>query len=125
MQAVLLERHRVIATVIVLALFVGAVAAAVFRVSAIEEGEASARQQAAVREAAQLKADFEANKASIVAAIQAALARGRVDEAEALLKKYRPVAGGALEDLNARWEREKLAPTLFRGNSGKGSPVRG
>lgn len=122
MQATLLQRHRVVATIVVLALFVGGVAAAVLRVSTLEEADMSARRLAADREAAQLKADFEANKASIAAAIQAALARGRLDDAEALLKKYRPVAGGALEDLNARWEREKLRPAPLPGNSGRGSP---
>ncbi len=108
MQATLLQRHRVIATVVVLGLFVGAVAAAVYRVSALDEAEGSARRQAANREAAELKADFEIHKASIIAAIQAALARGRLDDAEALLKKYRPVAGGLLEGLNARWEQERI-----------------
>jgi len=99
MEPVLFQRHRVIATVVVLVLFAIAVATAVFRVSALEEAESSARQQAATRESAQLKADFEANKASISASILAARADGRFDDAEALLRKYRPVAGGALESL--------------------------
>jgi len=98
-EPVLLQRHRVIATAVVLAVFALAITAAVFRVSALDEAEASARQEAAAREAAQLKADFEAHKASIAAAIRADVAGGRIDDADALLKKYRPVADGALDVL--------------------------
>lgn len=108
MHATLLQRHRVVATIIVLVVFVGGVAAAVLRVSALEESETAVRREAATREAARLKADFEAKRASIAAAIGAALAGGRFEEAGALLSKYRPVAGGALEDLNSRWERERV-----------------
>lgn len=97
MEAKLLARHRVIASILVLALFGIAIAAAVFRVSVLEEAETSAREQAADREAARLKADFEANKASIVAAIRADVASGRLEDAEALRKKYRPVANGELD----------------------------
>jgi hypothetical protein len=97
MEPILFQRHRVIATLIVLALFATAVATAMFRVSALDAAETSARQQAAAKEAARLKADFEANKASIVAAIRADVAGGRFDDADALLKKYRPVANGALD----------------------------
>jgi hypothetical protein len=99
MEPVLFQRHRVIATLVVFALFALAVAIAVFRISALEEAELSARQRAAAREATQLKADFEANKASITAAIRADVAAGRLEDADALLKKYRPVAGGALDTL--------------------------
>jgi len=99
MEPVLFQRHRVIATLVVFALFAIAVATAVFRVSGLDEAETSARQQAAVQEAARLKADFEANKASIAASIRAAIADGRGDDAEALLRKYRPVANGALDGL--------------------------
>jgi hypothetical protein len=99
MEPILFQRHRVIATLIVLALFAAAVATAIFRVSALDAAEASARQQAATKEAARLKADFEAHKASIVAAIRADVAGGRLDDADALLKKYRPVANGALDVL--------------------------
>ena len=100
MEPVLFPRHRVIMTIVVLALFALAVAVAVFRISTVEEADASARRQAAAREAAQLKADFDANKAAISASIRADVAAGRLEEAEALLKKYRPVAGGALEALS-------------------------
>ena len=124
MHATLLQRHRVVASIIVLVLFVGGVAAAVLRVSALEASETAVRRQAADREAARLKADFEVHQAQIVAAIHAALAAGRLDDAGALLGKYRPVAGGALEDLNARWEQEKR-PAPSPGTSGKGSPGRG
>ena len=107
-EATLFQRHRVIATLIVLALFGGAVGVAVLRIPALEEAEASARRQAAAQEFARLKADFGTNKDSIVAGIRAALAGGRLDAADAQLKKYRPVANGALDDLNAEWERERL-----------------
>jgi flagellar basal body-associated protein FliL len=99
MEPVLFQRHRVIATIVILALFALAVATAVFRISTLEEAETAARQQAAAHEAAQLKADFEANKASIAAAIRADIAGGRLEEADALLRKYRPVADGALDAL--------------------------
>jgi hypothetical protein len=112
MEPVLFQRHRVIATLIVVALFAIAVAAAIVRVSVIEEAETSERQQAATREAARLKADFDANKASIVAAIRADVAGGRIEEADALLKKYRPVANGALDAL------ENKKPPPGRGFSG-------
>jgi len=104
-EATLFQRHRVVASILVLALFASAVAVAVLRVSALEEAGISARQEAANREAARLKADFESHKQSIVAAIRADLESGRLDDAGALLAKYRPVAGGALDDLNARWQR--------------------
>ena len=104
-EPVLLQRHRVIATVVVLALFALAITAAVFRVSALDEAETSARQQAATREVAQLKVDYEAHKASIAASIRADVAGGRIDDADALLKKYRRVAGGALDVLAAKAAR--------------------
>ena len=97
MDANLFARHRVIASIVVLALFGIAIAVAVFRVSALDEAETAARQQAAEREVARLKADFEANKASIVATIHADVASGRLDDAEALRRKYRPVANGELD----------------------------
>jgi hypothetical protein len=107
MEPTLFQRHRVIATLIVFVLFALAVATAVYRVSTIEEADTSARQQAAAREAAQLKADFEANKASIIASIRSAIADGRLSDAEALLSKYRPVANGALDGLDARGDRSR------------------
>jgi uncharacterized protein YpmS len=107
MAAILLQKHRVIATLIVLALFALGVTTAVLRVSTLEEDETSANQQAATHEAAQLKADFEANQASIAASIRSAIADGRLDDADALLRKYRPVANGALDGLHARWQRAR------------------
>ena len=86
MEAVLFQRHRVIATLVVFVIFALAVATAVFRISSVEEAESLAKQQAAAQDAAQLKADFEANKAAIAASIRSALADGRLDDAEALLR---------------------------------------
>ena len=92
MEAVLFQRHRIIATIVVFAIFAFGIAAAILRIPALEEAEKAAHLQAATRELAQ-------------ASIAAALDAGRLDEADALLKKYRPVAGGALDSLNARYEQ--------------------
>jgi hypothetical protein len=107
MQAVLFQRHRVIATLIVFAIFALAIATAVFRISSVEEAETSAKQQGAAQEAARLKADFDAKKASIAASIRSAVADGRLDDADALLSKYRPVANGALDGLGAQANRPR------------------
>ena len=102
MAAVLLQRHRVVATLVVLALFALGIAASVLRTSSLQEAEEATKREAAAREAAELKADFEAHKPQITASIRAALAAGRLDEADALLKKYRPVADGSLDALARR-----------------------
>src|SRR5690349_6210417 len=99
MPPVLLQRHRVIATAIVLVLFAVAVVAAVMQSSTLHDEQEAVRQQAAVREAAELKADYDANATKIAASIRAALAEGRLDDAQALLRKYRPVANGGLDAL--------------------------
>ena len=99
MAPVLLQRHRVIATVIVLALFLIAVVASILHSTALDEAEEAAKRQAAVQEAAQLKADFQAHQVQITASIRADIAAGRLEDADRLLKKYRPVADGSLDDL--------------------------
>ena len=106
MPAVLLQRHRIVATAVVFVLFAVAITAAVMRSSTLREEQEVARQHAAVEQAAALKADFERNKAAIAAAIRSALAEGRLDDADALLSKYRPVANGSLDGLVE--ERRKL-----------------
>jgi|SRR5581483_27659 len=95
----LFQRHRVLAWGVVLALFLAAVVGSILQSVQIEEAEEAAKQQAAARQAEQLKADFQANHAKIEAAIRADLAQGRRDEADALIRKYRPVADGSLERL--------------------------
>lgn len=101
MAPVLLQRHRVIATVVVLALFMIAIVASIFHSTALDEAEEAAKRQAATQEAAQLKADFQTHHAQIAASIRADIAAGRLDDANGLLKKYRPVADGSLDALAA------------------------
>ena len=107
MEPILFQRHRVFASISVMALFAVAITTAVLRISALEEAEIPARHEAAAREAAQLKADFEAHKASISASILADITGGKFDEADALLKKYQPFAHGELEALKARYDRAR------------------
>ena len=96
---VLFQRHRVIASVVVLVLFAIAITASILHSSALDEAEAAAKQQAATQEAAQLRADFQAHQAQITASIRADIAAGRLDDANRLLKKYRPIARGSLDAL--------------------------
>lgn len=109
MEPILFQRHRVWAWVAVVVLFVLATAGAMLNGSWIEEKGEADRRHAAVEEAARLKAEFRANQGSIDAAIRAALAEGRMDDADALLRKYRPVANGALDGFSARYESQRLA----------------
>jgi hypothetical protein len=95
----LFARHRVVASVIVMLLFAVAITAAILRVSALDGAEEAKRQQAAVQEAASLRADFQAHQAQITDSIRADIAAGRLDDAKRLLNKYRPVANGSLDTL--------------------------
>ena len=106
MPAVLLQRHRVVATIIVLVLFAVGIGAAIIQTSTSREEQETERQQAALREAADLKADYDRNRSKIEASIRSALAERRLDDADALLRKYRPVANGGLDALVE--ERRKL-----------------
>jgi type II secretory pathway pseudopilin PulG len=98
----LFARHRVVASVIVMVLFAVAITAAILRVSALDDAEEAKKQQAAIQEAASLRADFQANQAQITASIRADIAAGRIDDADRLLKKYRPVANGSLDRFSPR-----------------------
>jgi hypothetical protein len=93
----LFARHRIVASAVVMVLFAIAITLAILRASALDDAEEAAKQQAALQEAARLAADFQAHQAEITAAIRADLAAGRVDDANRLLKKYRPVAHGSLD----------------------------
>jgi len=99
MTPVLFERHRVVATVVVMVLFAVGITASILHSSALDEAEEAAKHQAATQEAAQLAADFQSHQAQIIASIRADIAAGRTEEADALLKKYRPVANGSLDAL--------------------------
>jgi hypothetical protein len=107
MEPILFQRHRVFASIAVMVLFAVAITTAVLRISALEEAEIPARHEAAAQEAAQVKADFEAHKAAIRASILAGIASGKLDEADALLKKYHPFAHGELEALKASYGRAR------------------
>ena len=110
MAPVLLQRHRVVATAVVLALFAIAITASIFHSSALDDAEEAAKRQAATQEAAQLRADFQAHQAQITASIRADIAAGRLDDANGLLKKYRPVANGSLDALAASAATPKGKP---------------
>jgi hypothetical protein len=102
MAPVLFERHRVLATIVVMVLFAVGITASILHSSALDEAEEAAKHQAASREAAQLAADFQSHKAQIIADIRADLAAGRTEEANRLLDKYRPVANGSLDGLRPK-----------------------
>jgi hypothetical protein len=107
MEPILFQRHRIFASIAVMALFAVAITTAVLRISALEEAEISARHEAAAQEAAQVNADFEAHKAAIRASILADITGGKFDEADALLKKYQPFAHDELEALKASYDRAR------------------
>jgi len=110
-EKTLFQRHRVFASIAVMVLFAVAITTAVLRISGLEEAEIATRHEAAAQEAAQVKADFEAHKAAISASILADIRGRKFDEADALLKKYRPFARGELDALKARYDlaRERSA----------------
>jgi hypothetical protein len=110
-EPVLFPRYRVFASIAVMVLFAAAITMAVLRISGLEEAETATRQEAAAQEAEQVKADFETHKAAISASILADINGRKFDEADALLKKYRPFAHGELEALKARYDlaRERSA----------------
>lgn len=110
MEPNLFQRHRIFASIVVMVLFAVAITTAVLRISGLEEADVAARQEAAAQEAAQGKADFEAHKAAISASILADIRGGKFDEADALLKKYRPFADGQLEALKARYDLARERP---------------
>jgi hypothetical protein len=110
MEPILFHRHRVFASIVVMVLFAVAITMAVLSISGLEEAEIATRQAAAAQEAAQVKADFEAHKAAISASILADIRSRKFDEADALLKKYRPFADGELEALKARYDLARERP---------------